>query len=282
MSRVVNRSLPLLALLAVAPLLLPGLSTSAPAPLAGGKNLTNSIKMKLVRIAPGKFMMGSSPEERGHQPTAGPLHEVQITRPFYLGVYEVTQAQYKKVMGKNPSSYSSTGPNRLAMRGVNSDDCPVDSVSLDDAVKFCAKLSALPGEKGARRKYRLPTEAEWEYACRAGTRTPFHFGKTLSTRQANINNTLRRPTKVGSYKPNAWGLYDMHGNVWEWTADWYDAGYYAKSPKKDPLCTKGTSRMVRGGSWTGDAQSARSGFRGWTSGIGFYHIGLRVACTIGG
>jgi formylglycine-generating enzyme required for sulfatase activity len=278
MRRAAERCLPLLALLGAAPLLV-NPSRSAPAPVVSTR-FTNSVGMKLVRIPAGKFLMGSPNDEAGRSPNEGPRHEVEITKPFYLGVYEVTQAQYRKVMGKNPSSFSAGGPSRNAVRGLKTEDFPVDRVSWDDADKFCKKLSA---EKGARRVYRLPTEAEWEYAARAGTKTRFHCGNTLSPKEANVSAATHRPKKVGSYKPNAWGLYDMHGNVWEWVADWGDPNYYARSPKKDPRCTRPTgAHLVRGGAWTHDAGSARCAFRGliWGS-AAYYHIGFRVACTVG-
>jgi formylglycine-generating enzyme required for sulfatase activity len=170
----------------------------------------------------------------------------------------------------------------------------VDSVSYQDAVDFCARLSALPGEKGARRAYRLPTEAEWEYACRAGTRTPFHFGKTLSSTQANFNGnqpyegaatgpSLGRTAKVGSYKPNAWGLYDMHGNVWQWVADRYGArNYYAEGPRKDPHCKAGPLYMSRGGAYMSTGWMCRAAYRAFCQPVGTQQDGFRVACTIGG
>jgi formylglycine-generating enzyme required for sulfatase activity len=284
MSRIAPHTLLLLVLLAAAPLLAPpGPSRSAPAPAASPKNLTNSIKMQLVRIPAGKFKMGSPKEEAGHLADEGPRHEVEITRPFYLGVYEVTQAQYKKVMGTNPSAFCAGGTSQAQVRGLNTDDFPAENMSWSEAADFCKKLSALPAEKAAGRKYRLPTEAEWEYACRAGTTTAYSFGATLSTRQANVNSTLPRPQKVGSYKANAWGLYDMHGNVWELTAEWYDANYYGKSPKKDPHCnTPSRWRMARGGAWCMPTRACRCAYRGWTSLTGSYHIGFRVACNLGG
>jgi formylglycine-generating enzyme required for sulfatase activity len=158
---------------------------------------------------------------------------------------------------------------------LNTDDFPVDSLTWDEAVLFCNKLSALPAEKAARRFYRLPTEAEWEYACRAGakTHTPFSFGKSLSSRQANFDGTqpygdaergpsLGRTAKVGSYKPNAWGLYDMHGNVWQWCSDWYARDYYTNCPRTDPPGPeKGTRRVSRGGAWYNPARYVRTGER---------------------
>jgi formylglycine-generating enzyme required for sulfatase activity len=295
MSLTTKRCLPLLALLAVAPLLVhAGRTSSAPAPLGPARKLTNSIGMKLVRIPPGKFLMGSPNDEALRQPIEGPRHEVEITRPFYMGIYEVTQAQYKKVMGKNPSAYRAGGRGQGQVRGLNTDDFPVDSVSYQNAADFCKKLSALPAEKGARRFYRLPTEAEWEYACRAGTSTPFAFGKALSSTQANFNGnspyggaasgpSLGRPCKVGSYKPNAWGLYDMHGNMWEWVADRYRASnFYAESPRKDPHCKIGPMYMSRGGAWAGTGLMCRSAYRAHCQPAGTLQDGIRVACTIGG
>jgi formylglycine-generating enzyme required for sulfatase activity len=223
------------------------------------KAITNSIGMKLVRIPSGKFPMGSPKDEERRAADEGPRHEVQISRAFYLGVFPVTQGQYRKVMGKNPSWFSAGGAGRDKVKGLDTDSFPAENVSWHDAVKFCKRLSALAEEKKARRVYRLPTEAEWEYACRAGTSTPFHFGKSASSRQANFNGRypyggaekgpeLGRTCKVGSYKPNAWGLYDMHGNVYQWCADWYGKGSYAKSDKEDPKGpTTGSNRVLRGG-----------------------------------
>src|SRR5262249_38101329 len=153
---------------------------------------------------------------------------------------------------------------------------------------------ALPGEKKARRVYRLPTEAEWEYACRAGTRTAYNVGDALSARQANFNGNhphggaekgpfLVRPTPVGSYPPNAFGLYDTHGSVWEWCADWYGARYYKDSPTDDPRGPKtGSARVIRGGEWYADGRDCRSAFRyaEMPEGI-FYVMGFRVVMQEG-
>jgi formylglycine-generating enzyme required for sulfatase activity len=293
MPRATKSCLPLLALLAAPLLVLAPPSRSAPAPLGPPKNLTNSIKMKLVRILPGKFMMGSPDDEGGRQAYEGPRHEVQITKAFYLGAHKVTQAQYQKVMGTNPSIFAAGGRAQDEVRGLSTDDFPVDSVSYPDAVAFCAKLSALPGEKGARRVYRLPTEAEWEYACRAGTTTPFHFGKSASSTQANFNGSqpyggaptgpnLGRTCKVGSYKPNAWGLFDMHGNLWEWVADRYDPNGYTARPRKDPHCTKGAQYMSRGGGWACAGLMCPAAYRAPCQPMGTHQDGFRVACTLGG
>jgi formylglycine-generating enzyme required for sulfatase activity len=281
-------ALALLALLLALPL------GGAPAPLGSAKKLTNSIGMKLVLIPKGTFKMGAPVEEAGRG-NEGPRHEVEITKAFYLGVYEVTQAQYKKVMGTNPSSYSATGKGRNQVRGTDTSAFPVEQVTWLEAVAFCEKLSALPAEKRLRRVYRLPTEAEWEYACRAGTKTAFAFGKGLSSRQANINGNfpyggadkgpyVSRTVKVGSYQPNAWGLYDMHGNVWEWCQDWYDDNYYKKSPRRDPPGPDQIgSRVLRGGCWYWHGLQARSAYRSYVGPDYRNHcVGFRVACSAPG
>jgi formylglycine-generating enzyme required for sulfatase activity len=278
-------------------LLVLGLASLPAASERQEKVLVNSIGMKLTLIPAGKFQMGS-PAAEAERNDNEPQHEVEITKPFYMGVYEVTQAQYQKVMGKNVSRFR--GP-----------DLPAENVRWVWAVDFCKRLSALPAEKKAGRVYRLPTEAEWEYACRAGSRTPFHYGDSLSSKQANFNGNypcgkadkgpyLRQTSKVGSYKPNAWGLYDMHGNVQEWCSDFYDSGYYKKSPKKDPkgpekgvlptgFKNRGTPgegqyyMVVRGGSWLDEARGCRSAYR-WRAmpDDGYQIVGLRVVCEVSG
>jgi formylglycine-generating enzyme required for sulfatase activity len=257
---------------------------SAPAPLTSTKRFTNSIKMKLARIPSGKFQMGSPKDEPGRQ-TTEQQHEVQITRPFYMSVYHVTQAQYQKVVGKNPSAFSAGGSSSASVRGMNTSDFPVECVDWNDATAFCKKLSALPAEKGARRFYRLPTEAEWEYACRAGTTTPYYCGKTLTGHANFSGSSVNRVSKVGSYKPNAWGLYDMHANVWHMCADYYDGNYYRVSPRKDPPGPKNSSLgwVARGGSWGNPPEWCRSATRAWVSrGQRNNIVGFRVACDIGG
>jgi formylglycine-generating enzyme required for sulfatase activity len=205
-------------------------------------DLGGGVTMKMVLIRPGKFMMGSPDSEHGRGKDEAPQHEVTISKPFYMGVTEVTQAQYQAVMGRNPSSFK--GPAN-----------PVDGVSWDEAAKFCKKLS----EK-TRQTVRLPTEAEWEYACRAGTQTAFSFGddpSALGDYAWWAGNSDKTPHPVGQKKPNSWGLYDMHGNVWEWCADWY--GEYPAGPATDPsgpatagepgMETSRGNRVLRGGSW---------------------------------
>ncbi|MBM4096714.1 MAG: hypothetical protein FJ261_08050 [Planctomycetes bacterium] len=222
------------------------------------KEITNSIGMKLVRIPKGKFLMGS-PETEAVRDTDETQHEVILTKDFYLGVFEVTQAEYEKVMGDNPSRFKGA-------------QLPVETVSWEDAFLFCLKLSEFPEERKAGHVYRLPAEAQWEYACRAGTTTPFHFGKALNGAQANCNGiypygtttkgpNLGKTSAVGSYPANAWGLHDMHGNVWEWCADWY-GGVYLAGSVTDPIGpATGSIRVYRGGSWRFDAVHCRSANR---------------------
>ncbi|MFM7929249.1 MAG: formylglycine-generating enzyme family protein, partial [Pirellula sp.] len=179
-----------------------------------------------------------------------------ISKDYYLGVHEVTQAQYEKVMGANPSYF------RGDIQGSRSNH-PVEQVSWEDAVEFCKKLSDLHEEKAAGRVYRLPTEAEWEYACRAGSKTAYSFGespKSLGDYAWFGSNSNNQTHPVGEKKANAWGLYDMHGNVWEWCRDRY--GDYPKGAVSDPTGPKkGSSRVSRGGSWYYEAAGCRSAYR---------------------
>ena len=261
------------------------------------KTITNSIGMKLVLIPAGTFTMGSPPSEEGFNDER--QHEVTLTQDYYLGAFEVTQAQYEKVMGINPSYfewYEVVERHPKTGRVVNDDSSnhPVEMVSWEDAVEFCDKLSALPEEKRAGRVYRLPTEAEWEYACRAGSKTAYSFGESsrslgdyawfyekragetpsvdemasnaifliLSGERRSFGERRSRETHpVGQKQPNAWGLYDMHGNVWEWCSDWY--GPYPGGSSTDPTGPQsGSFRVYRGGSWHYNAAGCRSAFRG--------------------
>jgi len=252
--------------------------------------ISNCIGMKLKLIPAGEFLMGS-PESEEHRRDNEYQHRVRTTKPFYLGVYEVTQAEYERVMGTNPSSFSKKGDDSDAVKDMHTSRFPVERVNWQNAVEFCGKLSELPEEKAGERIYRLPTEAEWEYACRAGTTTPFHFGSELNGSQANCDGTrpygtstegpqLGRTTTVGSYAANAFGLCDMHGNVWEWCNDWYAGEYYTSSPENDPVGpTKAWRRVIRGGSWC-CAGVCRSAFRYWYSPGGrFVNLGFRVAAV---
>ena len=250
------------------------------------KEITNSVGMKLVLIPKGRFLMGSPPDEVGSDDSER-RHEVTISRDYYLGVHEVTQAQYKKVMGKNPSHFQGDQvaerhpqTNRV-VKDVDSSNHPVESVSWDEAVELCQRLSALPEEKKAGRVYRLPTEAEWEYACRAESETAFHFGGSskLSDDFAWFGNSNKQTHPVGQKKPNAWGLYDMHGNVFEWCGDWFNE--YPKGAVSDPTGPKdGVLRVNRGGSWEFGAASGRSATRFFTAPFGRGDwIGFRVALS---
>jgi formylglycine-generating enzyme required for sulfatase activity len=248
------------------------------------RRITNAISMTLVLIPPGTFKMGStaSEAERGSDES---LHEVTLTQPFYLGIYPVTQRQYEIVMDQNPSYFTA--------RKGGGPDYPVENISWYDALEFCQRLSELPAEKAAGRFYRLPTEAEWEYACRAGVPMPFSSGPTLSSREANFNGNypygitgrgpyLERTTKVGSYPPNPFGLCDMHGNVWEWCADFYDRNYYRHSPRYDPQGPpSGVLRVVRGGSCFNIGRFCRAAYRfGVVPTNRDIDVGLRVVMVL--
>jgi formylglycine-generating enzyme required for sulfatase activity len=227
-----------------------------------GKGMTNSIGMKLVYIQPGEFQMGSNDGEDDEKP----LHTVKISKGFYMGIYEITQEQYQKVMGNNPSHFK------------GEDNLPVETVSWDAAVEFCKKLSQKEGKT-----YRLPTEAEWEYACRAGTTTKFSFGEDesrLGDYAWYRQNSGSKTHLVGTLKPNAWGLYDLHGNVWEWCQDWYATDWYSKTPAENPLNESygdKKKRILRGGGWSYLALNCRVSNR--NSSNPFYRLsyfGFRV------
>jgi formylglycine-generating enzyme required for sulfatase activity len=209
--------------------------------------------MVLVAVRPGSFLMGSPESEPGRNDDEVP-HRVAVSHLFYLGQHEVTQAEWTKVMGSNPSHFN------------NCERCPVESVDFYQVNNFLSRLNA--GTSAMR--FRLPTEAEWEYACRAGASTPYHVGAQLTTAQANIDGrysvdvedgaAYEKTLPVGTFPPNAWGLYDMHGNVWEWTNDRY--GPYDSRQDVDPRGAEiGATRVIRGGSWRFDANSARCGLR---------------------
>ncbi|MEI6668229.1 MAG: formylglycine-generating enzyme family protein [Acidobacteriota bacterium] len=210
-------------------------------------------RMVLLAIDPGSFVMGSPASEAGRNDDETP-HRVTLSRRIYLGRDEVTQTEWQMMMGTNPSRFS--GCSR----------CPVEQINFYDVDAFLTRLTA----GSAAMRYRLPTEAEWEYACRAGTSTAYAFGNRLTPHDANITATPDQPRTpgrgpnrtqpVGSFAPNAWGLRDMHGNVWEWTNDVY--GAYDPRASIDPRGPNvGTKRVIRGGSWYFGADSARCALR---------------------
>ncbi|KPA08762.1 secreted protein containing Sulphatase-modifying factor [Candidatus Magnetomorum sp. HK-1] len=219
------------------------------------QTFTNSFGMTFVRIPAGYFQMGSpgSEPERGSDEIQ---HKVTLTRDYYMQTTEVTQGQWKRIMGNNPSRFKNCG-----------DQCPVETVSWNDVKEFINQLNKMDRD----RNYRLPTEAEWEYAARAGTRGPFAFGNCLNTNDANYDGNYplsgcskgkyrKKTIPVGSLRKNSWGLYDMHGSVWEWCQDWY--GVYPKRDVIDPTGpSAGSPRVVRGGCWDGNASYCRSADR---------------------
>ncbi len=249
--------------------------SSEPVNTQASKAITNSIGMKLVLIPGGTFQMGSPESEEGRDEDEE-LHQVTISKDFFLGTYEVTQAQYEQVMGSNPSYYQGD-----KVKGDSSRH-PVEMVSWEDAVEFCKRLSDLPEEKQAGRVYRLPTEAEWEYACRAGSKTAYSFGDesgSLGDFAWFYDNSGSKTHPVGEKKANAWGLYDMHGNVWEWCSDRY--ANYPLGALADPAGpAQGWYRVYRGGSWSRKAADCRCARRdGNSPSLRFRYIGFRVALS---
>jgi formylglycine-generating enzyme required for sulfatase activity len=222
----------------------------------------NPDPQQLVWIKPGTFTMGSPSTEKERYSCEGPQTQVTLSQGFWMSKYETTQEEYLAVMGSNPADF--TGNMKR----------PEEQVSWDDATNYCAKLTdreRTSGRLPSGYAYRLPTEAEWEYACRAGTTTATAYGDSLSSTQANFNGSspyngnaegpyLGKTIMVGSYAPNAWGLYDMHGNVWEWCLDW--AGTYPGGSETDPRgTTTGSIRVLRGGCWYDYGWYCRSAFR---------------------
>ncbi len=236
------------------------------------EDLGNGITLEMVSIPSGSFQMGS-PEGEGND---GEKPQHQVTVPaFFMGKFQVTQEQYQQVMGKNPSK-------------LKGDKRPVESVSWNNAAAFCQKLSEKTGLT-----HRLPSEAEWEYACRAGTTTPFHFGETITTGLVNYDGNFtyasapkgkyrQETTEVGQFPPNNFGLYDMHGNVWEWCQDtWHDN--YNSAPKDGSAWIDNNNRycMLRGGSWVINPVFCRSAYRLDSYARSNNNIGFRVVCVVG-
>ncbi len=286
----------------------------------------NTIGMTLKLVPEGTFLMGSNQADvqlavlsdsnfkADFAKSEQPQHRVQITQALYMSAHETTQAQYKQLMETNPSYFSRSGGGVTKVANEDTSRFPVEMVSWFDAIEFCIKLSEKENRTPCYRLtnverssgsissasvailngdgYRLPTEAEWEYACRARTTTPFHFGSKLNGEEANVEGTVpfgttakglykARTTTVGLYSANAFGLYDMHGNVAEWCQDWYDENYYLRRVELDPQGeTSGRFRAMRGGSWFSNPWYTRSANRGWN--MPQFRLefgGFRVVCA---
>lgn len=239
-----------------------------------GPVLPPPASLNMVAIAAGAFLMGSA-ESTGapyyNFPYNQPVHSVTLTHPFWIGKFEVTQAEYQAVMGSNPSQ--SLGASR-----------PVEMVSWNQAVAYCDALTvqeAAAGRLPLGYEYRLPTEAEWEYCCRAGTTTEWNVGNSLDCGQANYSSCVGQSSVVGSYAANAWGLHDMHGNVFEWCLDsWDGSANYPAGSVTDPYGTIGSSRVVRSGGWTILSVWCRSANRGfYAPNVQNSRTGFRVVCA---
>ena len=267
-------------------------------PNGGWTNEHKTSKLVLRRIDPGSFTMGCDISEKGYQGGEATPHKVTIEKPFYLGVFEVTQKQYELVTGLKPSSYGGDMHpvehiSWNEIRGSSSEYNWPASNKVDEAT-FIGMIRAKTGIDS----FDLPTEARWEYACRAGTTNALNNGKELTNNCSGKDPQLdevglyyfNRPNKkgghatVGSFQPNAWGLYDMHGNVWEWCLDWYQGrGSFSSKEAKDPLGPKwGSGRVQRGGSWSGSAPDCRSASRNsYPPASRHNNYGFRLTCASG-
>jgi formylglycine-generating enzyme required for sulfatase activity len=235
------------------------------ASLAAEKTYTTSLGMDFTLVPAGSFTMGADKNFENADDDETPQHRVSISKPFYLGTYEVTQAQWTAVMGNNPSKF----------KGRSN---PVEQVSWDDIRIFIQRLN----QKEGHARYRLPTEAEWEYAARAGTTGAYSFGDdedSLGRYAWYEGNSGEKTHPVGQKQPNAWGLYDMHGNVYEWVQDWY--GNYSSSSVTDPKGpSSGSLRVYRGGGWRSPARYCRAALRGSNSpGRRDVGLGFRLALS---
>ena len=243
-------------------------------PSTAGHSFINSLGMKFVLIPAGAFVMGSPSSELGRFDNEI-QHQVTISRPFYIQTTEVTQGQWKAIMGYNPSYFKDCG-----------DDCPVEYMTWDELQSFIRRLNAKEGTN----KYRLPTEAEWEYACRAGSRTALANGGIIEEfcgHDPNLDamgwycgNSGDRTHRVAQKQPNAWGLYDMHGNVYEWCQDWFDEDYPTGSVIDPAGPPSGSWRVERGGHWGASACLCRSAYRHWMDPeVSANGLGFRLART---
>ncbi|MBB75571.1 MAG: hypothetical protein CMJ75_13775 [Planctomycetaceae bacterium] len=240
-----------------------------PEQLAVGMPFVNEVGMRLVPVPAGHFFMGfGDGQVTVAEQVASQRHPVRLTRSFFMGAMEVTQEQFQQVTGRQRGTFQGS-------------ELPVETVTWQEANTFCQQLSQLAGERAAGRRYRLPTEAEWEYACRAGSDTEYTFGNRLQDLDHyawHVLNAQGRTHQVGGKRPNAWGLFDMHGNVYEWVQDWHSDDYYSQSPITDPTGPNdGVVRVARGGGWAfGGYRCAFRAFGG--SGHSSKFLGFRVVC----
>jgi formylglycine-generating enzyme required for sulfatase activity len=237
------------------------------------EDLGNGVKLEMVEIPAGTFYMGSPENEVGRNDSEGPQHQVNVPN-FFIGKYPLTQAQYQAIIGNNPAHFK--GNNR-----------PVERVSWNNAVAFCQKLSQKTGKN-----YKLPSEAQWEYACRAGTTTPFYFGESITPDLVNYDGNgvyaaapkgqyRKQTTDVGTFPPNAFGLYDMHGNVWEWCEDDWQENYINAPVNGSALISRSDYKLLRGGSWNDFPGYCRSACR-FNYSLDYHDydlIGFRVVCS---
>ncbi|GCL43954.1 bifunctional serine/threonine-protein kinase/formylglycine-generating enzyme family protein [Dolichospermum planctonicum] len=234
------------------------------------EDLGNGVMLEMVEIPPGTFYMGSPENEEGRYDDESPQHQVNVPS-FFIGKYPLTQAQYEAIMGNNPAYF--TGNNR-----------PVEQVSWNNAVAFCQELSQKTGKN-----YKLPSEAQWEYACRVGTTTPFYFGESITPDLVNYNGNYayaaapegqyrEQTTDVGTFPPNAFGLYDMHGNVWECCEDDWQENYINAPVNGSALISRSDYKLLRGGCWGSNPGDCRSACRGFNF-LDDYGIGFRVVCS---
>jgi formylglycine-generating enzyme required for sulfatase activity len=236
------------------------------------EDLGNGVKLEMVEIPAGTFYMGSPENEAKRRDNESPQHQVTLPS-FFIGKYPLTQAQYQAIIGNNPAHFK--GNNR-----------PVECVSWNNAVNFCRKLSQKTGKN-----YKLPSEAQWEYACRAGTTTPFYFGESITPDLVNYNGNYayaaapkgkyrEQTTDVGTFPPNAFGLYDMHGNVWEWCEDDWNENYINAPVNGSALISRSDYKLLRGGSWFDGPVYCRSAYR-HDGNLAFYSnaVGFRVVCS---
>jgi formylglycine-generating enzyme required for sulfatase activity len=249
------------------------------------KSIAESIGLDFVLVPPGSFMMGSPEKFKGAQKNEKPQHKVTITKAFEIGKHEITLAQWEAVMGTSPFKILPRSNNFYEMPGmatrITKPNHPA-TVSWQDAQDFIKKLN----EKEGQNRYRLPTEAEWEYAARAGTTTNYSFGDNVSDlgKYAWFGEDFKTggTHPVGQKEPNAWGLYDVHGNVWEWVQDLYDTDYYKRSPAIDPQGpSKGNGHTVRGGSWHSTSKGWHTAIRkGYETNYRGISIGFRLVRNV--